>query len=57
MEDGNTGHCIDSDSGIDSTRHSLVYKVRSKVEGQRTKVEGGKHEKGSSKTMTLLHIS
>jgi hypothetical protein len=50
MEDGDTGHCIDSDSGTDGTRHSLVHKVRSKV-------EGGKHEKGSSKTMTLLHIS
>ena len=31
MEDGDTGHCIDSDSGIDSTRHSLMHKVRSKV--------------------------
>ena len=40
MEDGDTGHCIDSDSGTDGTRHSLVHKVRSKVEGQRTKDEG-----------------
>ena len=31
MEDGDTGHCIDSDSGTDGTRHSLVRKVRSKV--------------------------
>ena len=40
MEDGNTGHCIDSDSGTDGTRHGLVHKVRSKVNGQWSKVEG-----------------
>ena len=27
MEDGDTGHCIDSDSGTDGTRHGLVHKV------------------------------
>ena len=27
MEDGDTGDCIDSDSGTDGTRHGLVHKV------------------------------
>ena len=40
MEDGNTGHCIDSDSGTDGTRHGLVHKVRSKVNGQWSMVKG-----------------
>ena len=40
MEDGDTGHCIDSDSGTDGTRHGLVHKVRTKVKGQWSKVEG-----------------
>ena len=25
MEDGDTGHCIDSDSGTDGTRHDIVH--------------------------------